>query len=143
MNEERTQKCLRQVEHIVVICDTTIPQRSIEYFEERYEKENKVSKLLGFELNPSSNNLMQLLYRLISSVCSRFDWFVVLTPLSTIFQVYHGGQVYWLRKPGYLVKTTGLPQVTDKFNYIKLYRRHLAMSGIRTFNRAKLIINTQ
>jgi hypothetical protein len=45
-----------------------------------------------------------------------------LTPLSTICQLYRGGQFYWRRK------------VTDKFYHTILYPVHLLMSGIRTHN---------
>ena len=52
-----------------------------------------------------------------------------LTPISTIFQLYRGGQFHWWRESGDPEKTTDLSKVTDK-----LYHINLALIEIRIHN---------
>ena len=56
------------------------------------------------------------------------------TPLSTTFQLYRGGQLYWWIKPEYPQTTNDITQVTDKRYQIILYRVHLAMNAVPTDN---------
>ena len=56
-----------------------------------------------------------------------------LTPLSTIFQLYRGGQFFWWRKPN--VPRVNHNVITDKLYQIMLY----CLSGIRIHNVTTLV----
>ena len=53
-----------------------------------------------------------------------------LTTLSTIFQLFRGGQFYWWGNRSSRRKTTDLSQGTDKLHHIMLYRAHLPMNEL-------------
>jgi len=76
-------------------------------------------RFLGYKLcTPSNINFCICVRSIHTNLVWLIDW--CLTPLSTIFQLYRGGQFYWWRKPEYREKTNDQPQVTDNRYHIML-----------------------
>ena len=48
------------------------------------------------------------------------DFDLCLTPLSALFQLYHGDQFYWWKKPEYPERTTDHGQATGKLYHLRL-----------------------
>ena len=60
-------------------------------------------------------------------------WLWCLTPLSTILQLYRGGQFYWWRKPEYKEKTNDLSEIRQTLSHNMLSSTP-RLSEIRTHN---------
>ena len=65
----------------------------------------------------SRNNLIEVCITQVYYI-GWLDGLLCLTPPSTIYQLYHGGQFYWWRKPEYPEETTDQPQLTCKLYHI-------------------------
>ena len=69
-------------------------------------------------VNPTTIRSRPRLPPLIS--CIRCIYFWCLTPLSAIFQLYHGDQFQWWKKPKYPERTTDHGEATGNLHHLRL-----------------------
>ena len=86
----------------------------------------KILRIISLEvrINSSKNYyvycyIKQHLKHIFYKYISKID-FWCLMPLSEIFQLYHGDQFKWWKKPEYLKRTTDHGQATGKLYHLRL-----------------------
>jgi hypothetical protein len=79
-----------------------------------------VNELLPFGQHHRKIQMVAVKYLNVAKITMLPCGFWFLVPHSTIFQLYHGSEFYWWRKPDYLEKTTDQSQVTDKQKRYKI-----------------------
>ena len=63
-----------------------------------------------------------------------------LMPLSAIFQLYHGNQFQWWKKPEYLERTTDHGQATGKLYHLRLQVKCTLFCNLQSWVRTHAIL---
>ena len=66
--------------------------------------------------------------------------FLCLTPLSAIFQLYHGDQFQWWRKSEYPERTTDPGQATGKLYHLRLRVKYTLFCNLQSWARTHAIL---